>query len=204
MKISSKFAKTLSVTKEYNETAFNFINQMLSCAPSIDKALSYASCPTTSYEEVGSLYGLDGTWRFVLHTNSKGHINDMMITFTEAPSTNLASADAYSITINGFDESTKLYTNLVTCAKQRINNYRFCAPSCVKLTTEEVKALSKPEILSRTTLSYSGNHSMVKTDSKTTNGKLETMELRYPYNTTSGSEEFCLNSNETVTSFVRV
>ena len=192
MKLSLGLAKTLSVTKEYNEDAFNFINELLSYAPSIDNIVKYCSSPVISYETVGSLYGIDGSWKIILHLNDSRHIKDIFVAFSENGSTKSEYQDTYAVTINGFKKNNSLYHNLVTCEQKRVNNYRFASPSFSSLTTEEVKELSRAEILKRTTLSYSGHNTLIKQNSKTTNGRLETTQICYPY-FYSQANEICVS-----------
>lgn len=182
MKLSQELKKTFMVMKEYNENSYEFITKMLSFAPSIETALKYANSPTVFYEELGNLYGTNGNWKMIIRTDKKGAVNELNVEFKEAQSSNIEFADTYAFSVLGFNEDAKLFTNLVYAEKTRINNYRFAMPKAVKLSSEDIANAIKPELISRSTLSYSGNFSLIKTNSKTTNGMVETVEHRYPYN----------------------
>lgn len=181
MKLNKNLAKTFIVCKNYNENAFKFIENMLSFAPSIEKALSYATNSCLSYAENGNLYGILGSWSIIAHLDNEGALTELKVDFSESKSSKSESYDTYSFHLRAFDENTSHPQNLVSAEKSRVHNYRFSLPKSIKLTTSQIVALSKPEIISRLNLDYNGNHVLTKSVTSSSSGTVETITHSYPY-----------------------
>lgn len=155
MKFSERLVYTKELCESYNLGAMMRMDAILESAPSVSSiALNRTEDNVCHVEMDGYLFGENGTWTYDFKFNDKNELDAFSVKFTEDSSSKKASADTYYVSLRALAEDMQTAPTpykLMEVKLTRVNNYRF-AHNLNSLSASEVGKLSRPEIISRSTI----------------------------------------------------
>lgn len=155
MKFSDKLVYTKELCESYNLGAMMRMDAILEEAPSLSNiTLYYSENRDCHVEMAGKLFGENGTWVFDFKFNDAREVDAFAVKFVEDSSSKKTFADIYYvklIAVAGDMAAAPTPYKLMEVKLSRVNNYRFAAGNNT-ITAGEAAKLSKPEIISRSTI----------------------------------------------------
>lgn len=186
MKFSTSIKRAKEMARYYSEGLVSSVERILERAPYVDsRAFSGIGKDSFHVEIVGELFGEMGTWIYDLKFNEFNHVSSMVVKFVEDKSSKKPFADTYEVKINTILEDYKKVQNPYSVCELRLyrtNNYRFSAPF-VPLSATDIYNISKPELISKKSVSVRGGSVVVvENSSKLASGVVDKQVNHYPLN----------------------